>query len=273
MTLRLGTRCAAPFVVAALLAVLVGCGGDDDEGGAGAPATDGAERTAVTVQDVAGIWAEFLTAGVKQGFFAKRGLDVSVKTAAGGAAIILAVVERGRVVRRQQRRLGRDRGDEGLAEADRRRQTFRAADRGRRAGRRCWSSSGSPSRSAEDLQGRTMAVQPAGQRRHRDGGSRRSTSLGADGSEVEVQPRRLPPRCAGDSERRPRRVRDRRSGRSMTAGLKQVPPGSSCRTTGHRPTSSSAPTSLRSRARRSIDDIVQASGRRRRHGSSVREPR
>jgi NitT/TauT family transport system substrate-binding protein len=79
-------------VVAALLAVLAGCGGDDDEGAAGTSAGDGAKTTSVTVQDVAGIPAEFLTAGVKQGFFSKRGLDVTVKTAAGGAAIIPAVV-------------------------------------------------------------------------------------------------------------------------------------------------------------------------------------
>jgi NitT/TauT family transport system substrate-binding protein len=79
--------CAA--VVAALLA---GCGGDDDDGAAGTSASDGAKTTAVTVQDVAGIPAEFLTAGVKQGFFSRRGLDVTVKTASGGAAIIPAVV-------------------------------------------------------------------------------------------------------------------------------------------------------------------------------------
>jgi NitT/TauT family transport system substrate-binding protein len=78
----------APLLVAAVLAVLAGCGGDDEE----TPAGQGAERTAVTVQDVAGIPAEFLTAGVKQGFFERRGLDVTVKTAAGGAAIIPAVI-------------------------------------------------------------------------------------------------------------------------------------------------------------------------------------
>jgi NitT/TauT family transport system substrate-binding protein len=84
------TRALAPFLVAAMLAILAGCGGDD-EGTEDTPAGQG-ERTAVTVQDVAGIPSEFLTAGVKQGFFEKRGLDVTVKTAAGGAAIIPAVV-------------------------------------------------------------------------------------------------------------------------------------------------------------------------------------
>jgi NitT/TauT family transport system substrate-binding protein len=81
----------APFVVAATLAALAGCGGDDS-GNSGSSAGGGGDRTKVTVQDVAGIPSEFLTAGVKQGFFAKRGLDVTVQKAAGGAAIIPAVV-------------------------------------------------------------------------------------------------------------------------------------------------------------------------------------
>jgi NitT/TauT family transport system substrate-binding protein len=84
------TRALAAFLVAAMLVVLAGCGGDD--GTEGTPAGKGTERTAVTVQDVAGIPSEFLAAGVKQGFFEKRALDVTVKTAAGGAAIIPAVV-------------------------------------------------------------------------------------------------------------------------------------------------------------------------------------
>jgi len=91
MRLRWITRAAAPLLMAATLALLAGCG-DDDDGAGGTPESGGAKRTSVTVQDVAGIPAEFLTAGVKQGFFSKRGLDVSVKTAAGGAAIIPAVV-------------------------------------------------------------------------------------------------------------------------------------------------------------------------------------
>jgi NitT/TauT family transport system substrate-binding protein len=80
----------APILVAATLAALAGCGGNDDSGGSSSGG--GTERTKVTVQDVAGIPSEFLTAGVKQGFFEKRGLDVTVQKAAGGAAIIPAVV-------------------------------------------------------------------------------------------------------------------------------------------------------------------------------------
>jgi NitT/TauT family transport system substrate-binding protein len=78
-----------PVLITAALAVLAGCGDDGDDGSASSGA-DG--TTAITVQDVAGIPSEFLTAGVEQGFFEKRGLDVTVQKAAGGAAIIPAVV-------------------------------------------------------------------------------------------------------------------------------------------------------------------------------------
>ena len=87
--MRLRSCTAALFLAATMVAAFAGCGGDDDEG---TPSGGAEGRTAVTVQDVAGIPSEFLTAGVKQGFFSKRGLDVTVKTAAGGAAIIPAVV-------------------------------------------------------------------------------------------------------------------------------------------------------------------------------------
>ena len=90
--MRLRSCTAALFLAATMVAALAGCGGDDDEG---TPSGGGGGRTAVTVQDVAGIPSEFLGAGVKQGFFSKRGLDVTVKTAAGGAAIIPAVVSGG----------------------------------------------------------------------------------------------------------------------------------------------------------------------------------
>jgi NitT/TauT family transport system substrate-binding protein len=92
--MRLGSRlrAAAPWVLAAILALLAGCGGGDNEGAGGTSTGGGAKTTAVTVQDVAGIPSEFLTAGVKKGFFSRHGLDVTVKIAAGGAAIIPAVV-------------------------------------------------------------------------------------------------------------------------------------------------------------------------------------
>jgi NitT/TauT family transport system substrate-binding protein len=89
MGLRARGHVLVPVLIAAIFAVLAGCG---DDGGSDAASSGGDGTTAVTVQDVAGIPSEFLTAGVKQGFFEKRGLDVTVKTAAGGAAIIPAVV-------------------------------------------------------------------------------------------------------------------------------------------------------------------------------------
>lgn len=72
---------------------IAGCGGGGSSSGSGSGGGSG--RTAVDVQDVAGIPADYLTAGVKKGFFAKHGLDVTVKPAAGGAAIIPAVVSGG----------------------------------------------------------------------------------------------------------------------------------------------------------------------------------
>jgi NitT/TauT family transport system substrate-binding protein len=149
-------RAAAPFLVAAMLALLAGCGGDDDDG-AGTPAGDGAERTAVTVQDVAGIPAEFLTAGVKQGFFSKRGLDVTVKTAAGGAAIIPAVVS-------GDAQLGGSNVVSVLIAATKGLpiQMVAAGTFGPQTERDDWSAilvkGDSPIRSAKDLEGKTMAV-------------------------------------------------------------------------------------------------------------------
>jgi NitT/TauT family transport system substrate-binding protein len=79
-------------VLGAVVAI-AGCGGGGGGGGGGSSSGGGGSgRTAVEVQDVAGIPSDYLTAGVKKGFFKKHGLDVTVKTAAGGAAIIPAVV-------------------------------------------------------------------------------------------------------------------------------------------------------------------------------------
>jgi len=48
--------------------------------------------TTVNVQDVAGIPYDYLRLGVYQGFFRKRGLDVKVQAAAGGAVIVPAII-------------------------------------------------------------------------------------------------------------------------------------------------------------------------------------
>jgi NitT/TauT family transport system substrate-binding protein len=63
-----------------------GCGDDDDGGGGG----DG--PTAVTVSDTAGVPSAFLEYGVQEGFFRKRGLDVTVQASQGGATVVPAVV-------------------------------------------------------------------------------------------------------------------------------------------------------------------------------------
>jgi NitT/TauT family transport system substrate-binding protein len=48
--------------------------------------------TTVNVQDVAGIPYDYLRVGIYQGFFRRRGLDVKVQAAAGGAVIVPAVL-------------------------------------------------------------------------------------------------------------------------------------------------------------------------------------
>jgi NitT/TauT family transport system substrate-binding protein len=73
------------------LALLFGAGlalgacGDDDDGGGEGP-------TAVTVSDTAGVPSAFLEYGVREGFFRKRGLDVTIQPSQGGATVVPAVV-------------------------------------------------------------------------------------------------------------------------------------------------------------------------------------
>jgi len=78
-------RLAVALVIGAALAVAA-CG-DDDDGGGGA---DG--PTAVTVSDTAGVPSAFLEYGVREGFFRKRGLDLTVQPSQGGATVVPAVV-------------------------------------------------------------------------------------------------------------------------------------------------------------------------------------
>jgi NitT/TauT family transport system substrate-binding protein len=69
------------------LALAAGACGDDDDGGGG-----GEGPTAVTVSDTAGVPSAFLEYGVREGFFRKRGLDVTVQPSQGGATVVPAVV-------------------------------------------------------------------------------------------------------------------------------------------------------------------------------------
>ena len=81
------SRTISTLAVLAALATLV-------TAGASARPTAPAQRqlTTVNVQDVAGIPYDYLRLGVYQGFFRKRGLDVKVQAAAGGAVIVPALV-------------------------------------------------------------------------------------------------------------------------------------------------------------------------------------
>lgn len=69
------------------VALAVGACGDDDDGGGG-----GDGPTAVTVSDTAGVPSAFLEYGVREGFFRKRGLDLTVQPSQGGATVVPAVV-------------------------------------------------------------------------------------------------------------------------------------------------------------------------------------
>ncbi|MGH3322533.1 MAG: ABC transporter substrate-binding protein [Streptosporangiaceae bacterium] len=85
---RLLTVCA----VCAMTAAAAGCGGGG-KGSAGTTGEGGGNKlTPVRILDVAGIPSDYLIAGVRKGFFKRHGLDVTVKRASGGAAIIPAVV-------------------------------------------------------------------------------------------------------------------------------------------------------------------------------------
>jgi ABC-type nitrate/sulfonate/bicarbonate transport system substrate-binding protein len=75
-------RVALLFAVTAVL--VAGCGDDDDGGGEG--------PVAVSVSDTAGVPSAFLEYGVQEGFFRKRGLDVTVQPSQGGATVVPAVV-------------------------------------------------------------------------------------------------------------------------------------------------------------------------------------
>ncbi|HEY9350794.1 MAG TPA: ABC transporter substrate-binding protein [Acidothermales bacterium] len=79
---------------AAALLLLAACGeGDDDAGGGGTDSATGSSETqsitvgVIPIVDVAPIYL-----GVEQGFFEQRGLDVTLQTAQGGAAIVPAVI-------------------------------------------------------------------------------------------------------------------------------------------------------------------------------------
>jgi NitT/TauT family transport system substrate-binding protein len=83
-----------PLLAASTL-VLAGCGGGDS-GGSGTAASAGAAGSGqlrqVTVGMLPVISTAALYAGIDQGFFAKHGIELTVKTGQGGAALLPAVV-------------------------------------------------------------------------------------------------------------------------------------------------------------------------------------
>jgi NitT/TauT family transport system substrate-binding protein len=78
------------FAVAVTVLAVVGAAGCG--GGSGGGSSSGSGPVKLTVQDIAGVPSGFLSFGVQKGFFQKRGLDVKVVPAQGGATIIPAVV-------------------------------------------------------------------------------------------------------------------------------------------------------------------------------------
>jgi NitT/TauT family transport system substrate-binding protein len=84
-------RLRLPLAVALLAAVLAACGGDDDGGSASTGGTGAALKQVsvgvIPILDVAPLYL-----GMKQGIFARHGLEINPKPAQGGAAIVPAVL-------------------------------------------------------------------------------------------------------------------------------------------------------------------------------------
>ena len=77
-------------VLAATTLVLAACGGGDDEGSGGSGG-GGGELREVTAGLLPVAVTGALVAGIEQGFFEERGLDVTIETGQGGAALLPAV--------------------------------------------------------------------------------------------------------------------------------------------------------------------------------------
>jgi NitT/TauT family transport system substrate-binding protein len=78
-------------VAVVTLAGAAGCG-SSNSGSGGTSSADGAKKTQVTVGVIPIVDVAPLYLGQKQGFFARRGIDLKMVTAQGGAAIIPGVV-------------------------------------------------------------------------------------------------------------------------------------------------------------------------------------
>jgi NitT/TauT family transport system substrate-binding protein len=86
------TRRWIPLLTASLLA-LAACGGDDDGGSTDAASSgEGGEVREVTVGMLPILPTAALYAGIEEGFFEERGIEVTVETGQGGAALLPAVM-------------------------------------------------------------------------------------------------------------------------------------------------------------------------------------
>jgi NitT/TauT family transport system substrate-binding protein len=80
-----------PALTASLL-LLVACGGGDEGGSSGAGASAGGGLRPVTVGMLPILPTAALHAGIEQGFFEDQGIEVTVETGQGGAALLPAVM-------------------------------------------------------------------------------------------------------------------------------------------------------------------------------------
>ncbi|MGY1823959.1 ABC transporter substrate-binding protein [Geodermatophilus sp. SYSU D00079] len=85
-----GPRSRATAVAAATLLALTACGGSDDSGSA-SPG-EGGGLTPVTIGTQPIVDSAPLYLGVDQGFFEEEGLDLTIESAVGGAAVVPSVV-------------------------------------------------------------------------------------------------------------------------------------------------------------------------------------
>jgi NitT/TauT family transport system substrate-binding protein len=85
------TRMFGPVAAALIVIGVAGCG-SSGSGAGGAPSADGSGTTRVTIGVIPIVDVAPLYLGQKKGFFGKRGLDLDMVSAQGGAAIIPGVV-------------------------------------------------------------------------------------------------------------------------------------------------------------------------------------
>ena len=86
MSRKLAALVAVPLLLA------VACGGSDDDGGGGTDGGGSGELDQVTVGVIPILDVAPIYVGVDQGFFEEQGIDLTLETAQGGAAIVPGVM-------------------------------------------------------------------------------------------------------------------------------------------------------------------------------------